>query len=99
MKRHLEYHVTARYLWLSLALALAASLTLPAAALAASVSLATSPLATSPTSTVKPNVLLVLDNSGSMEWDHMPDDSTDGGSSVTFSYGYYGLRSSQCNQV
>ena len=66
---------------------------------AATVALATSPLATSTTSTVKPNVLLVLDNSGSMDWDHMPDDSTDAGSSVTFSFGYYGLRSSQCNMV
>lgn len=66
---------------------------------AASVALATSPLATSTTSTVKPNVLFVLDNSGSMDWDHMPDDDGDGGSAVTFNYGYYGLRSSQCNQV
>ncbi len=66
---------------------------------AALVALATTPLATSTTSTVKPNVLLVLDNSGSMDWDHMPDDSTDAGSSVTFSFGYYGLRSSQCNMV
>lgn len=69
------------------------------AAHAASVVLATSPLATSTTSSVKPNVMLVLDNSGSMDWDHMPDDSGDGGSKVLFTYGYYGLRSSQCNQV
>jgi len=66
---------------------------------AASVALATSPLATSTTTSVKPNLLFILDNSGSMEWDHMPDDSSDGGSAVTFSYGFYGLRSSQCNQV
>ncbi len=66
---------------------------------AASVALATTPLATSTTTSVKPNLLLVLDDSGSMAWDHMPDDATDAGSAVTFSYGYYGLRSSQCNQV
>jgi type IV pilus assembly protein PilY1 len=66
---------------------------------AASVALATSPLATSTTSTVKPNLTLIIDNSGSMDWDHMPDDNNDGGSSVTFDFGYYGLRSSQCNQV
>ena len=74
-------------------------LTLASPVQAASVALATSPLATSTTSTVKPNLMLVLDNSGSMDWDHMPDDSTDAGSSVTFSFGYYGLRSSQCNMV
>jgi len=82
-----------------LCLALAACMAAPLPALAASLALATSPLATSTTSTVKPNVLLVMDNSGSMDWDHMPDDSSDGGSAVTFSFGYYGLRSSQCNQV
>jgi len=66
---------------------------------AATVALATSPLATSTTSVVKPNVLLVLDDSGSMAWDHMPDDASDGGSAVSWTYGYYGLRSSQCNEI
>ncbi len=94
MKPHLEPHFTHL-----LCLALTSSLVLPLPSLAASLALATSPLATSTTSTVKPNLLLVLDNSGSMDWDHMPDDASDGGSAVTFSFGYYGLRSSQCNQV
>ncbi len=75
------------------------SISLPLPALAASVALANAPLATSTTTAVKPNLLFVLDNSGSMQWDHMPDDSADGGSSVPFVFGYYGLRSSQCNQV
>lgn len=98
MKRHLKNHTSARHL-LCLGFALAVSLALPLPSLAASVALATSPLATSTTSTVKPNLLLVLDNSGSMDWDHMPDDASDGGSAVSFIFGYYGLRSSQCNQV
>jgi type IV pilus assembly protein PilY1 len=97
MKHYLENRPTTRRQLLSVALA--ASFALPLPALAASVALATSPLATSTTSTVKPNLLFVLDNSGSMNWDHMPDDNSDGGSDVTFQYGYYGLRSSQCNQV
>lgn len=97
MKHHPENRSTTRRQLLSVALA--ASFALPLPALAASVALATSPLATSTTSTVKPNLLFVLDNSGSMDWDHMPDDDSDGGSDVTFQYGYYGLRSSQCNQV
>lgn len=80
-------------------LSLAAGLALPAVSHSAAIALATAPLATSTTSSVKPNVLLTMDDSGSMAWDHMPDNSGDGGSAVTFSYGYYGLRSSQCNQV
>lgn len=63
------------------------------------IGLATTPLATSTNSLVDPNVLLVLDNSGSMDWDHMPDDADDGGSAVPFQFGYFGGRSSQCNQV
>lgn len=63
------------------------------------ISLATSPLATSTNSLVDPNVLFVLDNSGSMDWSHMPDDAGDAGSSVSFNFGYFGGRSSQCNQV
>jgi len=96
MKRHQKNLSVARHL---LNLALAAGLALPLPALAASVALATSPLATSTTSTVKPNLLFILDNSGSMDWLHMPDDADDGGSAVSFNFGHYGLRSSQCNQV
>ena len=98
MKRHLKSYTPARHLPCFI-FVLAVGLALPLPSLAATVSLATSPLATSTTTAVKPNLLLVLDNSGSMDWDHMPDDVTDGGSAVTFSYGYYGVRSSQCNQV
>jgi type IV pilus assembly protein PilY1 len=97
MKHHFEYRATARRHLLSLALVAGFAAPLPAPA--ALTELATSPLATSTTSTVKPNVLLLLDNSGSMDWDHMPDDASDGGSAVSFVFGYYGIRSSQCNQV
>ena len=69
------------------------------AAVSGTIALTNIPLATSSSNLIKPNLLLVLDDSGSMSWDHMPDDSSDGGSSVSFQYGYYGLRSSQCNQV
>lgn len=96
MKRDSHCHPASPRLALA---ALLGGLVLPLPAVSAPVSLATAPLATSTTSTVKPNVLLVMDNSGSMDWDHMPDDASDGGSSVSFRFGYYGLRSSQCNQV
>jgi type IV pilus assembly protein PilY1 len=61
-----------------------------AASVSAPVDLATSPLATSTTTTVKPNLLFILDDSGSMDRDYMPDD---------FTFGSYGESSSQCNQV
>ncbi|MBI5005675.1 MAG: hypothetical protein HZB95_00985 [Nitrosomonadales bacterium] len=70
MKMHSESHSIPRTLS---GLMLAAGLALPLTSLAASISLATTPLATSTTSTVKPNVMFILDDSTSMEWDYMPD--------------------------
>jgi len=77
-------------------LVLAALLGTSASALAAVTDIANAPLA-SASSDIKPNIMFILDDSGSMNWDHMPDDASDGGSSVTFKYGFYGLRSNQCN--
>ncbi|MDP2783002.1 MAG: PilC/PilY family type IV pilus protein [Sulfurimicrobium sp.] len=54
-------------------LALCAGLALPSAAHAALVNLATAPLANSTTTTVLPNIMFTLDDSGSMTWDFMPD--------------------------
>lgn len=59
---------------------------------AATVDLATSPLVTSTSSIVKPNILFILDNSGSMTWTAMPDIAHD-------FRGKYGYQSSQCNAV
>lgn len=59
---------------------------------AASVELANAPLVTSTSTTVKPNILFVLDNSGSMTWTAMPDAAHD----FINDYGYL---SSQCNSV
>ena len=73
MKRYLENRTT-RHL---LSLVLSASLAFPLPSLAASVALATSPLATSTTSTVKPNIMFILDNSGSMSSDYLPDWAND----------------------
>ncbi len=55
--------------------------------------LANAPLITSPTSSVLPNVFLMLDDSGSMAWDYMPDNAGN------FGNGTYGAASSQCNGV
>jgi type IV pilus assembly protein PilY1 len=74
------------------ALALAACLALPLTSVAGSITLATSPLANSTTSTVSPNLMFMLDDSGSMDWDYMPD------LAKNFA-GRYGFNSSQCNGV
>lgn len=49
------------------------SLNVPSASNAASIALATSPLATATLTTVQPNIMFVLDNSGSMGWNYLPD--------------------------
>jgi type IV pilus assembly protein PilY1 len=59
---------------------------------AASTSIAPAPLITSPSTIVLPNVFLMMDDSGSMSWDFMPDD-------VSNFSGRYGYASSQCNGV
>ncbi len=58
--------------------ALVAALFLPLQTHAASVVLATQPLATSTASNVKPNIMFILDDSGSMDSDFLPDWATSG---------------------
>lgn len=72
------------------ATALLAAGLLPLPVFSAAVELATAPMATSTTTTVKPNLMFVLDDSGSMSWDYMPDNAKN------FA-GKYGFNSSQCN--
>ncbi len=48
-----------------------------AGAQAASTDIATSPLVTSSTTAVLPNLVFVLDDSGSMDWDYLPDWAND----------------------
>jgi len=75
MKRHSEINIV-NCLFLA-SLVLAVGLASPLRAHAGSVALATEPLANSTTSTVKPNVMFILDDSGSMNSDYMPDWVTD----------------------
>ena len=88
MNNRLNTHWASCHLF---SLVLATSLALPLPALAA-VALATSPLQTATASTVLPNVMFMLDDSGSMDWDYMPDDSKN------FS-GKYGFNTNTCNGV
>ena len=64
-------------------------LALGSAAFSASTDIATSPLANSSPTAVKPNLMFTLDDSGSMGDDYMPDQA-----SGTGTYGYW---SAQCN--
>lgn len=69
----------------------AALLMLPAAALAQT-DISNVPLANTGTAVLaKPNLMFILDDSGSMDWEFMPDDM-----SASNTYGY---RSAQCNGV
>ncbi|HEY8100131.1 MAG TPA: PilC/PilY family type IV pilus protein [Burkholderiaceae bacterium] len=90
MKRYLNHLPVIRYQLLSLVLAMGFALPLPA--LAASVSLATAPLATATNTVIKPNVLFVLDDSGSMTWTYLPDAADN-------FRGDYGYHSSHCNAI
>ncbi len=74
---------------------------IPALAGAASTDLATAPLVTSSTSAVLPNIFLMMDDSGSMGWDFMPDsgDSKTTPPYYIFFQTTYGAASAQCNGV
>lgn len=56
-----------------LCVVLAFQLGLPLHSIAATISFATQPMATTTASVVKPNLMFILDDSGSMGWDYMPD--------------------------
>jgi type IV pilus assembly protein PilY1 len=68
----------------------------PIPASAAVTDIAIEPLPTLVSTKTKPNILFILDNSGSMGWDYMPDDVNNAASSYTTTYGY---KSAQCNGV
>lgn len=70
------------------------ALALASMSLTAQTDIASAPLFTTSTTNVKPNVLFILDDSGSMAWDYMPDDARFGTSGYN---SRYGRRASQCN--
>lgn len=74
----------------------------------AATDIASAPLFTSTTTVVKPNVMFILDDSGSMGLDYLPDAAGDfardaiynnEGTAVLGYRHYYGQRTSQCNGV
>src|SRR6478735_4298518 len=62
-------------------------------AFAASTDISNAPLFTSSTTAVKPNIMFILDDSGSMARDYVPDEADQ------FTLTEYGFRASQCNGV
>lgn len=75
----------------------AIGLAIAANALAATTDLATGPLVTTSSTSVLPNLMLMMDDSGSMDWDYMPD--TGRYPYIIFDTNKYGYASSQCNGV
>ena len=61
---------------------------------AAQTDISSSPLASTTSAQVKPNIMLLMDASGSMGWSHMPDE-VEGEHAV--GVGYVGYKSAQCN--
>jgi len=75
-------------------------LALASASFAGTTDLSSLPLITSAPQIVKPNLMFVLDDSGSMAWTHMPDPVQDFGQvSTTDATKRYGYVSAQCNGV
>ncbi|MDZ4140891.1 MAG: PilC/PilY family type IV pilus protein [Methylotenera sp.] len=79
MQRYQNKHSQAMRTLLGLVLAVNLSLPLfaRAAAVTSPLDLATIPLANSPTIKIQPNLLFVLDDSGSMDWNYLPDWAND----------------------
>lgn len=75
----------------ALVASLAGAILLPGAAFAATTDIANAPLFTSAALTVFPNIMFVLDNSGSMALSYLPDAAGD------FSSASYGSKSAHCN--
>lgn len=68
-----------------------AAITILTATQAIATDLATAPLQTSTSTQVKPNIFFILDDSGSMAWDFMPDWADSGGEELTRNSAYNGV--------
>ena len=85
---------------LSAALALLGGLGAAVPAGAGNVDLASAPLVTGLSKTVPPNIHFVLDDSGSMAWDYMPDDVSSKSSSPCFkNFGYNKIYYNPCDHL
>lgn len=71
----------------------------PLTAGAATTDIANEPLISKSNVSAKPNIMFILDNSGSMDWTYMPDELGyyDWGRSQYLPYNWYGYKSFQCN--
>ena len=86
-------HPYAKKLWVPKKMAVISLLVVASMSTHGATDLAPAPLITSPTASVLPNIFLMMDDSGSMAWDYMPDNAKN------FGAGTYGAASAQCNGV
>ncbi|HSD59507.1 MAG TPA: PilC/PilY family type IV pilus protein, partial [Burkholderiales bacterium] len=84
---------------LALAMLAAGLLAFPAALRSEVTDLTRTPLADATTATVLPNLMFVLDNSGSMQWSYMPDGVVEDASVTNNWHRRAGYRSYRCNKV
>jgi type IV pilus assembly protein PilY1 len=88
MKRNFGNRSSARHI---MGFALAASFAMPLPSLAAAVALASQPMTTTATSSVKPNIMFILDNSGSMDSTFLPDWATGAANNLIMNSSYNGV--------
>lgn len=74
-------------------------LTIPAITQAALTAPDDKPLSSATTGSVLPNIMFLLDDSGSMKWDFMPDDQVNGNNNPPLANNAVGLRNSSCNLI
>lgn len=66
---------------------------------AATTEIASEPLITQAEFKPKPNLMVILDDSGSMNWSYMPDDLGKSNNATDEPYNWYGNKAAQCNGV
>ena len=66
---------------------------------AAETQIASEPLITPAEFKPKPNLMVILDDSGSMNWSYMPDDLGKSNNATDEPYNWYGNKAAQCNGV
>ena len=68
---------------------LLASAFVSTSAVAATTDISNSPLASSPSTAIKPNIMFILDDSGSMGWEFLPDSVYNNNGKYCYRNNYY----------
>ena len=92
MNHSIHFFTRLRF-WAGLTLALTSAFMTPTA-FAALADISSTPMSSARSALVKPNIMLLMDTSGSMGWTHMPDELE-----TTIGVGSVGYKSPQCNAL